>query len=134
MLHAVIVGINEYRDRAIRPLSCARSDAQALSSLLTSRIRSGEHNVTLLEDEQATRRNIMVAIGDELPAVIEANDNVLLYFACHGSPERRTARDRRSIYLIPYDTEFHRIYATQRSATLSAPPQTSCRSRCSIRD
>jgi uncharacterized caspase-like protein len=83
-----------------------------LSSLLKTRIRSDEHNVTLLEDEQATRRNIMVAIGEELPTVVEANDTVLLYFACHGSPERRTSRDRRSLYLIPYDTEFQRIYAT----------------------
>ncbi|XYI00851.1 caspase family protein [Sorangium sp. So ce1128] len=112
MLHAVIVGIDTYQDSSIPPLSCARSDARALGDLLERRIRSGERRVTLLEDEQATRRNIMVAIGEELPAAVEENDTVLLYFACHGSPERRTSRDRRSLYLVPHDTEFQRIYAT----------------------
>lgn len=112
MFRAVIVGIDTYKDRSIPPLSFARSDAQALSSLLESRIRSDERSVTLLADEQATRRNLMVAIGEELPTAVEENDTVLLYFACHGSPERRTSRDRRSLYLIPHDAEMQRIYAT----------------------
>ncbi|MDI1442454.1 caspase family protein [Polyangium sp. 6x1] len=112
MIHAVIVGIDAYQDASIPRLSCARSDARALHGLLERRIPSGERNVVLLEDERATRRNIMATIGDELPSIVEAGDTVLLYFACHGSPERRSSRDRRSLYLIPHDTDYQRIYAT----------------------
>lgn len=112
MLHAVIVGIDVYQDKAIPSLSCARSDARALSDLLERRIPAGERRVTLLEDQGATRLHVMAAIGEDLPNVVEENDTVLLYFACHGSPERRSSRDRRSSYLIPYDTDYQRIYAT----------------------
>jgi uncharacterized caspase-like protein len=112
MIHAVLVGIDVYQDKSIPRLSCARSDAQALCSLLERRIPAGERSVTLLEDERATRLHIMATIGDELPSVVEENDTVLLYFACHGSPERRSSRDRRSSYLIPHDADYRRIYAT----------------------
>jgi uncharacterized caspase-like protein len=112
MLHAVIVGIDVYHDSSIPPLFCARSDARALGGLLERRIPVGERRVTLIEDERATRRHIMATIGDELPSTVEENDTVLLYFACHGSPERRSPRDRRASYIIPYDTDYQRIYAT----------------------
>lgn len=48
----------------------------------------------------------MEAIGDDLPNAIEEGYTVLLYFAGHGSPERRSSRDRRALYLVPRDTDF----------------------------
>lgn len=112
MLHAVLVGIDDYQDPAIPKLSCARADARALRDLLEQRIAEDERRVVLLENERATRQNIMEAIGEDLPNTVESSDTVLLYFACHGSPERRSTRDKRSLYLIPYDTNYQKIYAT----------------------
>jgi uncharacterized caspase-like protein len=111
MLRAVIVGIDEYQDRAIPRLSCACEDARAIAQLLQS-FPASECKVRLLENEGATRRSIMEAIGDDLPNEIEDGDTILLYFAGHGSPERRSSRDRRALYLVPYDTDYQKIYAT----------------------
>jgi len=112
MIHAVVVGIDVYQDKSIPPLSYARADARAFAGLLERRLPASERRVVLLEDERATRFGIMSEIGEELPRVVEEGDTVLLYYAGHGSPERRSARDRRSTYLIPHDTDFRRIYAT----------------------
>lgn len=112
MLRAVIVGIDVYRDALITPLAHARSDAMALARLLETRIRADELSVRLLLDEDATKRNIEVAINEELHRAVNPGDVVLLYFAGHGSPERRAAKDKRSRHLIAHDTEYGRIYAT----------------------
>lgn len=112
MLHAVIVGIDRYRDPFIPGLSCAARDARALAKLIEDRIAPRERKVRLLLDEEATRRNIMVAIDEELHREVEDEDIVMLYFAGHGSPERRAAKDRQSRYLIPHDAEYGRIHTT----------------------
>lgn len=112
MLHAVLVGIDVYQDPAIPKLACACADARAFRDLLEQRISLDERRVILLENERATRRNIMEAVGEDLPNELEKNDTVLLYFAGHGSPERRSVQDKRSFYLIPYDTNYQKIYST----------------------
>lgn len=112
MLRAVVVGIDVYQDPLIPRLHHARSDATALASLLEQRIAPDERSVRLLVDEEATKRNIEVAITEDLHRAVSPGDAVLLYFACHGSPERRAAKDKRSRHLIAHDTEFGRIYAT----------------------
>jgi uncharacterized caspase-like protein len=111
MLHAVLIGIDQHQDAVIPTLSYARADAEALAAAL-AHIREDERSIRLLVDGEATRRNIMAAIGEDVHRAVEPDDIVLIYFAGHGSPERRGARDRRSRYLIPHDTEYRRIYAT----------------------
>ncbi|WP_437928348.1 caspase family protein [Sorangium sp. So ce291] len=112
MLHAVVVGIDLYVDPFVPRLRCAAKDAQTLAGLIEERIERSERKVRLLLDTEATRRNIMAAIGDDLHRDLEQGDIVVLYFACHGSPERRAARDRQSRYLIPHDAEYGRIHST----------------------
>ena len=111
MLHAVLIGIDAYQDGAIPPLCYARTDAAAFGAAL-SRIDASERSLRLLLDEEATRRSIMSAIAEDLHRAVEPGDTVLLYFAGHGSPERRGARDRRARYLVPYDAEMSKIFAT----------------------
>lgn len=112
MLRAVLVGIDVYQDPFIPRLSHACRDATALAGLLEERIRPDERTVRLLLDEDATKRNIEIAINEELHRAVNPGDVVLLYFAGHGSPERRAAKDKRSRHLIAHDTEYGRIYAT----------------------
>jgi len=112
MLHAVIVGINTYQDPFIPPLSHARADAERLAKLLAERIEPDERRVHLLLDKDATRRNIEVTIAEDLHRAVNPGDVVLLYLACHGSPERRAPKDKQSRHLIAHDTEYGRIYAT----------------------
>lgn len=111
MLHAVVVGVDSYRDEAIPRLEYACADARAITDLLQERL-GNDCNVMLLEGTQATRANIVGAICEKLPAEIEDGDTVILYFATHGSPERRATRDKRSRFLIPYDANHEKIYST----------------------
>lgn len=112
MLHAVIVGVDRYRDPNIRALSYARADAEALKDLIEDRIHPAERQVHLLMDEEATKRNVMVEIGETLPRIANPEDLILLYFACHGSPETEASPDDVSRYIIVHDTEYDNIYAT----------------------
>lgn len=112
MLHAIIVGIDHYQDQEIASLSYARADAEAFGQLLTECIDKQDRSVSLLLDEEATKRNIMVAIGEKLPRIAGPEDLILLYFACHGSPETEASPDEVSRYIVAYDTEYTSIYAT----------------------
>lgn len=53
---------------------------------LPAKIHPDERTMVTLLDSEATKRNVMVAIGETLPRVVE-DDAVLIYFAGHGSPE-----------------------------------------------
>lgn len=113
MLHAVLIGIDKYRDPSIRDLSFARADAESLDKLIEDRIHPAERRVSLLLDEEATLRNIKVAIGEDMPRIAtNPQDVILLYFACHGSPETESSPDEVSRYLITHDTEYENIYST----------------------
>lgn len=112
MLHAVIVGIDKYLDQEIGELSYACADARAFAQLLDERIHPPDRRVRLLLNEEATKRNIMVAVGEELPRLAKPADIVLLYFACHGSPETEASPDEASRYIVAHDTEYGNVYAT----------------------
>ncbi len=66
----------------------------------------------LLIDEEATQRNIRVAIGNDLARTVGPDDVVLIYFAGHGCPERVGKGDKASHYLMAHDTDFKTIYGT----------------------
>ncbi|MEO3863319.1 caspase family protein [Acrocarpospora sp. B8E8] len=111
MLHAVLVGIDRYRDRRIRNLRFARSDAEAVARLLT-RVDPAERDIRLLLDEEATKHAIMTEIGVRLRGQAGPDDVVLIYFAGHGSPEQGQRPDDVARYLVTHDTEKSNIYAT----------------------
>src|SRR5262249_43500674 len=86
--HAVIIGINQYQDPAIRKLEYARADAEAMYKVLTDAAigHFKKECVTLLVDENATEKRIKAAIGTHLPSQAKAQDTVFVYFAGHGAP------------------------------------------------
>jgi uncharacterized caspase-like protein len=112
MLHAVLVGIDRYTDPDIRALRYARADAEALGKLFEERIHPAERRVRLLLDENATKSNVMVAIGDTLPKVVTKDDVVVLFFAGHGSPETTSSVLDASRYLVMHDTRYGSLFGT----------------------
>ena len=112
MLRAVVIGINKYRDPNIGNLSYACADAEEFGRLLSEGIHPAERSVRVLLDAEATKRNVMIAIGEDLPRVSSANDVIVLYFAGHGSPETEASPDEASRYLVAHDTDHENIYAT----------------------
>lgn len=111
VLRAVIVGVDRYEDADIRDLSFARADAMAVAELLDC-LHPAEVDVEVLVDQDATRRNLMVSIGERLPRVTSEGDVVLLYFAGHGSPETAATIDDAARYLVLHDTDYDSVFAT----------------------
>jgi hypothetical protein len=102
VLHALVAGIKRYSDPQISGLSYATADAEAIANMIRSGIREDERHVVLLTDENATKRNIMVAIGEDLARVTTPSDTIILYFAGHGSPE--TAGSSDETVAIPHSS------------------------------
>jgi hypothetical protein len=99
---AVIIGISKYR-HAVRDLRFADRDARVLAELLAKPSGGAfeREKVRLLIDEEATTANLTRALRSFLKRP-DAEDIVLLYFACHGAPDP----DRPgNLYLITHDAD-----------------------------
>ena len=75
--HAVVIGIDEYT--ALPRLGYGVNDARAVAQALESR----GFEVTRLLGAQATKPNIERVLFKTLPAALEKNDRVLVFFAGH---------------------------------------------------
>lgn len=111
MFHAVIIGINEYADQKIHDLQFARADAEALAAMLNTRVEGSRH-VTVLLDGLATKSRITRVMTEELPREVTEDDDVIIYFAGHGSPEVDLSCGDPSIHIITHDTEYTRLAST----------------------
>lgn len=77
--HALVVGINDYRN-GITPLQSAARDAMAVSKLLAS---SHGYRVQCLVDAEATTAAILASL-DQATAALSDGSGFVLYFAGHG--------------------------------------------------
>jgi len=111
-LYGVFVGVDKYADERIQPLQFAKADAQHFYNTVRQALDSEESDLRLLTDENAIKSAVVNVIGEELSRVVNEDDIVLLYFACHGSPELAGGIDTISRYLILHDTEYERIFST----------------------
>ncbi|MFO0794522.1 MAG: caspase family protein [Candidatus Brocadiaceae bacterium] len=108
--YAVVIGISHYKDPKIPDLKYADVDAQAFYDFITSPIGGNftKENVLLLKNEQATLKNVKIAITDFLKKAVDT-DFVVIFMACHGEPEP----DRpNNLYLLMHDTELDSLPAT----------------------
>ena len=115
--HAVIIGINQYKDKSIPDLNFARADAEAIYNVLSDPElgRISPDNIFLLLDEDATQRKIRSAIGTKIPRRAGEDDVVYIYFAGHGAPvidPRSGSKDGMEKYLVPVDAELEDLRAT----------------------
>lgn len=108
---AIVIGVSAYKDRRIRALSYAASDAQAFHDWLINENGGGyaTDNVKLLLDDKATGVEIRDALFTWSSKAI-AEDLLVIYYAGHGSPE--SPRNKENLFLLPYDTDYGKIAAT----------------------
>ena len=114
---AVVVGIGKYRHPQIPVLKYARNDAQAVYDYLVASSGGGfdPSHVRLLLDDEATKTNILSALGTFLPRSAVINDTVFVFYAGHGAPETDYSRrepDGFTKYLVPYDANPDDLFAT----------------------
>ena len=108
--YAVVVGVSDYKDPKIPDLKYADADAQSFYDFMVSPIGGNfnKENVLLLKNEQATLKNVKMAITNFLKKAIDS-DYVVIFMACHGEPEP----DRpNNIYLLMHDSELDALSAT----------------------
>ena len=111
---AVLIGINDYKNKDIPDLKFAKKDvADMRRSLL--RLGFPSNQVITLTGRRATKENILSVLGDQLPRRVGRSDRVLVYFSGHGKDEKVGGRERG--YLIPSDGDPSRLYATAVSMT-----------------
>ncbi len=85
-LYVVSIGVNKYRDDSgVSPLDFCVSDAKAISELFQTRTAGiyEKIHVTELLDEEATRSNILNALG-QLTVRCRPQDTLVVYVASHG--------------------------------------------------
>lgn len=79
--HALIIGVNDYKDYRITQLDEPINDAQNLKTLLNSKYTFDEENITLLKNPSRTE---IIESFDYLQSTIGENDNLLIFYAGHG--------------------------------------------------
>lgn len=105
---AVIIGVSLYQDSRIPRLRYAAADAKGFFNWAVSRDGGGfaPSNVKLLIEEKATGEHIKNALYVWLQQALK-EDIVVIYFACHGSPESPDKYD--NLFLLPYDADYENV-------------------------
>ncbi len=87
MLHALLIGINEYAPGSgVRNLSGCVNDVNAVKAFLEKHYTNLQPNIRTVLNEQATREGVIKAFREHLTGPqIKVGDQVLFYFSGHGS-------------------------------------------------
>jgi DNA-binding beta-propeller fold protein YncE len=93
---AVVIGINTYQN--FPSLEYAVNDATAVET----RFKSMGFEVISLQDEQATKQNIMNVFKQELPEKIGWEDRLVIFYAGHGAVGRLPTGEEVG-FIIPMD-------------------------------
>ena len=106
---ALVIGLSEYANsgnHGLSNLAYADDDAKAFVHSLRQQGWSSSH-IKLLTNEQATQRNIMIAMESWLTKA-GRDDMIVLFWSGHGFPD---PEDPEKVYFACYDTDI-RIPAT----------------------
>jgi hypothetical protein len=106
-IHIVAIGIDRYRDSEVPPLKFAVKDARAVVTALEGALGLAPgRNVELLADEEATAREVRLALGTRLLARESREDTVFIYFSGHGGLAPNSSyKDGTEKYLLPVDAD-----------------------------
>jgi uncharacterized protein len=99
--YVAVIGVNHYANWPI--LSTAVNDATGFATLLQQRFGYESAAPPLIE-KLATRSNIESLIARDLPGKVAREDDLILFFAGHGTI-RTDASGEQTSYIVPYDAE-----------------------------
>lgn len=100
---ALVIGINDYS--SLPPLNHAAYDAGDVAELLMRRFAFPIEQVILLQDEAATRNNILRTFDSVInQRNVAPDDRIMIYFAGHGLT-RQTQHGKTVGYIAPIDAE-----------------------------
>jgi uncharacterized caspase-like protein len=100
--YVVAIGIDHYQNWPV--LSTAVNDAVGFAKLLTDQF-GFEYAVDPLTEKNATRENIDSLVDDDLRAKLRPEDDLVIFFAGHGTTRNDKVGDQtQSVgFLVPYE-------------------------------
>src|SRR6266545_1856584 len=103
-IHALLIGINQYTGPKLKPLIHAAKDAERLKAALIE-IGAKEENIVLLQDEHATKVNILEkvkALGTN-ESKVNRGDPIVFFFSGYSG---KTTLDVKDVgVLCPQDVD-----------------------------
>ncbi|WP_077961397.1 caspase family protein [Ensifer adhaerens] len=91
---ALLIGVGNYENLPARfVLNGPRNDLRAMQALLTDRLGFDASSIRVLQDEQATRAEILASMNTWLVDGTKPGDRVYLYFSGHGLQVKDTDGD-----------------------------------------
>ena len=114
--YAVVIGIDDYANWP--KLRYAVNDAHSIRDVLVEKYGFKPQNVTTLANKEATRENILAALGGTLadPRKVKREDRVFVFFAGHGAT-RHLPSGRDLGYIVPVDAAAENYQAQAISMT-----------------
>lgn len=103
--HALIIGINEYKN--VAPLSYAISDADAIRDALIKNFNFPDKNIKFLTNKDATKEAILGHFSHLASEKIGIDDRILVFFAGHGYTH--TGYRGEAGFLVPHDAELSNL-------------------------
>lgn len=109
--YALVVGIREFADPAIKDLQYSDKDARDFYEYLIDQKggRFDPRNVKLLVNDGATRAAILVGLNDIILQAQE-QDLVVVYISSHGSPAVESAGLQGVGYIVTHDTVWENVF------------------------
>lgn len=95
---AVVIGIENYRDKNIPKSDFSYNDAKAVKQYLEA-MGFAARNIDYLYNENATFSDIQKELETKLKNKARKNSRIIVYYSGHGAPEPNTGES----YLVPYD-------------------------------
>jgi hypothetical protein len=97
---ALVIGIEQYANAP--PAKYASRDANFFADFAEVKLGIPAQNILLLKDEEASEREILLALKSWLPRmIVPGQTELFVFYAGHGMP----TSDGTNAYLVPYDAE-----------------------------
>lgn len=104
---ALVVGISNFRNEDLN-LRFAAKDAIDFKNFLITRANFKPDHVKLLIDHEATRANIVDALGNKwMKRVVKPEDLAVIYISSHGTQAASHADNTN--FIVPYEADAHNI-------------------------
>jgi len=112
--HALLVGVGDYIIQK-HSLLGPKNDVPAVRQLLIEKYGFRPENIEVVQDQEATRSNIVAAFERRLIAPVSAGDIALFYFTGHGTQIKDTDGDEQDGFdeaFLPYDAQSRQTLLT----------------------
>ena len=97
------VGVNQYGDKSIQPLSLCANDAEKFAEAAQKYLGVKKEHACVLTNAQATLENVKNAICVALEQITKPGDEIIIYWSGHGGRMATELGAKNDAFLVPHD-------------------------------